>query len=210
MSSRILDLPPELRTQIWELVLVLPQPLSIGQSSQAPRNILQQPPLTRINRQTRSETLPIFYGQNSFLIEDSKLYDKSQMLQCWFRFNINKAAQKYTRKIVYSFRRYTTLNRNPELSAVHMSLNEGTGKLDFAIRGSVSEACVCTGMAELRKLAAEMPAAATPEDRAAVMWGGLITLQGSVIPGLRGVLEKRERAIERCGVVDYCGLFRRY
>ncbi|KAK5737170.1 hypothetical protein LTR17_006953 [Elasticomyces elasticus] len=191
-------LPPELRTQIWELVLVVPSPLIIRQTSQAPRTILRQPPLTRINRQTRSETLPIFYSQNSFLIEDPKLGDKSEVLQCWFRVNSNEVAQKYTKKVVYRFQRYTGLNRNTELSAVHMTLNE-TGKLDFAIQGSVSEACVCSLVADLQKLAAEMPVAATPEDRAAVMGGGLIALQGSIVPGLRGVLEKRERAIQRYG-----------
>ncbi|KAK3648883.1 hypothetical protein LTR56_003831 [Elasticomyces elasticus] len=54
-------------------------------------------------------------------------------------------------------------------------------------------------MAELRKLDAEMPAAATPDDMAAVMAAGLIALQGSIIPGLRSVLETRERAIQMYG-----------
>ncbi|KAK3648884.1 hypothetical protein LTR56_003830 [Elasticomyces elasticus] len=132
MFPRLLILPPELRTQIWELVLITPQPLNVGQSSPTPRTILQQPPLTRINRQTRSETLPSFYSQNSFLVDASKLEDKSEVLQCWFRVTINEVARKYTRKVVYSFQRYTTLDGELELSAVHMSLNEN-GKLDFAI-----------------------------------------------------------------------------
>ncbi|KAK5721887.1 hypothetical protein LTR15_006480 [Elasticomyces elasticus] len=198
MFPRLLILPPELRTQIWELVLITPQPLNVGQSSPTPRTILQQPALTRVNRQIREECLPIFYGQNTFLVEDSKLEDKSEVLQCWFRVNINEVARKYTRKVVYSFQRYTTLDGELELSAAHMSLNEN-GKLDFAIRGSVSEACVCAIMAELRKLDAEMPAAATPDDMAAVMAAGLIALQGSIIPGLRSVLEKRERVVQRYG-----------
>ncbi|KAK3701343.1 hypothetical protein LTR37_015565 [Vermiconidia calcicola] len=79
MATTFLSLPPELRTEIYFLTLPIGQQIDF--SSIAPREIelettfqwlqnfrskvqhgLQQPPLTRVCRQIRDETLPIFYG----------------------------------------------------------------------------------------------------------------------------------------------------
>ncbi|KAK3686816.1 hypothetical protein LTR37_019449 [Vermiconidia calcicola] len=79
MPTNFLSLPPELRTEIYFLTLDIGQQLDF--SSIAPREIelettfqwlqtfrskvqheLEQPALTRVCRQIRDETLPIFYG----------------------------------------------------------------------------------------------------------------------------------------------------
>ena len=68
----LLDIPPELRLQIYHHTLIKPHPYDIGQVAHFildKRSIcaqLAQPGLTRTNRVLRRETLPIFYGENAF------------------------------------------------------------------------------------------------------------------------------------------------
>lgn len=62
---RIMDLPKEIRTQIWRMVVVHPEVFvwpsePVGQ---------EQPDLAMVSRQVRTEVLPIFYGCNTFGIE---------------------------------------------------------------------------------------------------------------------------------------------
>ncbi|KAK5682811.1 hypothetical protein LTR17_027377 [Elasticomyces elasticus] len=111
-TPTLLGLPPELRNRIFELALVQPFAISIGQSVNRrlpdrtiahDRAILQQPPLTCVNRQTRSEGLAIFYGQNSFLIDHSKLNSCANVLKCWRAF-ASKAVQEHLTKVSYKFR----------------------------------------------------------------------------------------------------------
>ena len=77
-----MSLPPELHNQIYELVLVEATPLTLdgdkdgrnysykGQHTawfeQVANGAWLQPALTRVSHQIRMETLPIFYGQNTF------------------------------------------------------------------------------------------------------------------------------------------------
>ncbi|KAK3070140.1 hypothetical protein LTR53_010971 [Teratosphaeriaceae sp. CCFEE 6253] len=76
-QSRLLRLPPELRNRIYEYVLIVETPISRnlpprswwGTEAHILRDFataVRQPPLTRTCRVMRSETIPIFYGANTF------------------------------------------------------------------------------------------------------------------------------------------------
>ncbi|KAK3630384.1 hypothetical protein LTR56_006939 [Elasticomyces elasticus] len=74
-TSRLLALPAELRTSIWEYTFfpaaaegfaALPGcPVIIDESHEDSA----QPPITRVNRQIRNETLPMFYNLNTFIVD---------------------------------------------------------------------------------------------------------------------------------------------
>ena len=77
-SRGLLDLPPELRDQIYEY-LVLKQRNTITMlpnygSFQSPVSAAQ-PAICCVNRQIRAETLPMFYSNNLFLAEVSDSTD---------------------------------------------------------------------------------------------------------------------------------------
>ncbi|KAK4574877.1 hypothetical protein LTR86_001719 [Recurvomyces mirabilis] len=59
----LVTLPPELRNRIYELVLPVGQVIDI---LPAYNEAHQSPPITCVNRQLRRETLPIYYGNNTF------------------------------------------------------------------------------------------------------------------------------------------------
>ncbi|KAK3116245.1 hypothetical protein LTR53_003616 [Teratosphaeriaceae sp. CCFEE 6253] len=76
-QSLLLRLPPELRNHIYEYVLIVETPISRnlpprswwGTEAHILRQFataVRQPPLTRTCRVIRSETIPIFYGANTF------------------------------------------------------------------------------------------------------------------------------------------------
>ena len=62
----LLDLPPELRTTIWDLVL---EPYSAKIYFLDSTTRLQPPSLLQVNRFLRSETLPMYYGRTTFEFE---------------------------------------------------------------------------------------------------------------------------------------------
>ncbi|KAK4950757.1 hypothetical protein LTR10_010750 [Elasticomyces elasticus] len=78
MPPHLLTIPPELRTRIWELALeITDTPPVIRRDSANKDETLKvrsynvddqavQPSLTKTNRQVRVETLPMFYGRNTF------------------------------------------------------------------------------------------------------------------------------------------------
>lgn len=78
-SSRLLRLPPELRNQIWRLVLLCPQLLLV--TTQA--GPLIEPGLLRTSKALRDEAIRIFYLENTFLmpVDDSK----GSILTRWLR-----------------------------------------------------------------------------------------------------------------------------
>ncbi|KAK3630385.1 hypothetical protein LTR56_006938 [Elasticomyces elasticus] len=78
MPPHLLTIPPELRTRIWGLALeITATPTVICRDSANKDKTLKvrsynfddqavQPSLTKTNRQVRVETLPMFYGRNTF------------------------------------------------------------------------------------------------------------------------------------------------
>ncbi|KAK5682239.1 hypothetical protein LTS10_005365 [Elasticomyces elasticus] len=106
-TSRLLALPAELRSHIWELVL-LPKvfngdstvhgyALTVTKWNEDYRledgDKVQgaQPPITRVNRQLRSETLPTFYNLNTFEVDQSS-YNKRDKSMLWLRSQGESAA----------------------------------------------------------------------------------------------------------------------
>lgn len=64
-------LPAELRNRIYHLALVEDEPIEVTDNFGLilkPYAPSHQPALTRTSRQIRSETLPIYYGENAFLM----------------------------------------------------------------------------------------------------------------------------------------------
>lgn len=95
-----MDLPPELRTHIYEFALVEPSPLTLHSNMDPRRDAVKlttacndrvinlawlQPPLTRVCRQIRSEALPIFYFRNTFLDTAGTRYLHFSDLMIWLR-----------------------------------------------------------------------------------------------------------------------------
>lgn len=112
--ANLLSIPPEIRNRICMLVLVLGGPLTPSDGEKGPEGIrmievadseimewrgsdyteyhnygteawLKQPPLTRVCKQLREETLPIYYGANTFLMhvwenESEKIKGRTQKL----------------------------------------------------------------------------------------------------------------------------------
>lgn len=68
-ASKFLDLPPELRNDIYSYVLVYPGFITIR--PEAPH--VSEPALLAVNHQIRSEAVTVFYGENTFRINGSAL-----------------------------------------------------------------------------------------------------------------------------------------
>ncbi|KAK5721885.1 hypothetical protein LTR15_006478 [Elasticomyces elasticus] len=155
----LLGMPPEIRNHIFELVLITQKSLSIGHGwTRDPQGnsirsevLLQQPALARVNRQAREEALPVFYSQNSFLVDQAAFFKYFDRQNCYYAF-ANEKAQEYLEKLSYQhdLSRYAI---NSEPDSIEMTLDESK-RLRFEIRGPVSEVCVCDAMAKLRTLSA--------------------------------------------------------
>ncbi|KAK4899702.1 hypothetical protein LTR27_002968 [Elasticomyces elasticus] len=72
--SRLMNLPGELRNLIFEILLIDPRGIIIGSSDEKTHNVKRRdmlyatvtpPPITRVSRQLRDETLQVFYS-NTF------------------------------------------------------------------------------------------------------------------------------------------------
>ena len=80
----LLELPAELRNRIWEQVIVKEGPISLAPASDlADGEELEtgaQPALSRVCRQIREETLPMFYAHNIFRLhpENMRRYKASR------------------------------------------------------------------------------------------------------------------------------------
>lgn len=84
---RLLELPAELRDLIYDFALTSPKPLvtfHLDAYQKDSYTHATQPPLTRVSRQLRYETLPIYYSSNAFVLhtEGAKAEDAQHWLQC--------------------------------------------------------------------------------------------------------------------------------
>ena len=80
-------LPPEIRDAIYEFALTSDKPVVAFCLDHYQRDSYQeatQPPLTRVNRQIRRESLPVFYGCNDIVLhsDSSKASDTHRWLRC--------------------------------------------------------------------------------------------------------------------------------
>jgi len=81
----LLELPAELRDAIYEFALTSSKATVTFRLDPWQRDTYSQalqPPLTRVSRQLRQETLPVYYGSNTFVLhtEGSKCDDARQWL----------------------------------------------------------------------------------------------------------------------------------
>lgn len=65
-KTELLDLPAELRNNIWEYALSDPEPIRLTWSMVSGLSRVKQPALTAVSRQVRTESLAIFYHSNVF------------------------------------------------------------------------------------------------------------------------------------------------
>lgn len=78
---------------IYREALILKSPEGIEEDVRT----LAQPPLARVSKQLRTETLPIFYGENSFSIRMEGLHPQ--------RFQ----PQRYRRRVDAAYKRYIAM-----------------------------------------------------------------------------------------------------
>ena len=69
MTSGLLDLPPELRVQIWELAVGNDNEYYLRRRSNNKHLSLPEPPILQVTKQIRREALSAYFKQNSFRIE---------------------------------------------------------------------------------------------------------------------------------------------
>lgn len=85
--SRLLNLPQELRDLILSFALTSPKPVVSFRLDDYQKQKYQEatlPPLTRVNRQIRKESLPIFFTCNDIVLhtEKTKSDDTQEWLKC--------------------------------------------------------------------------------------------------------------------------------
>lgn len=83
----LLELPPELRDAIYEYACTSDATTVTFRLDKYQQGTYQeaiQPALTRVNRQVRVESLPVYYACNDFVMhtEESKAKDASRWLEC--------------------------------------------------------------------------------------------------------------------------------
>ncbi|KAK5690078.1 hypothetical protein LTR97_012563 [Elasticomyces elasticus] len=186
-TPTLLGMPAEIRNEIFELALIKPFALNIGYNINRQtydrtiarhRLILKQPPITLVNHQTRCEALAIFYGQNTFLIDNSNFNNSSDLLQCWRAF-ANNIAQGYITKLSYDFR----TSGCTKWSTVNLVLDEVRGP-EVNARGVVIYGCLCSVMSRLRELGNAVSAAVTSDQRYRAVENAVVELAERMIPGL--------------------------
>ncbi|KAK5720369.1 hypothetical protein LTR17_015086 [Elasticomyces elasticus] len=148
-TSRLLTLPAELRSHIWELALL---PKVAGGSSTVHGYALTltkwdedmrirqgekvqgtQPSITRVNRQLRSETLPMFYNLNTFEVE----HHMRDRANSWFTTQGESAAH-----IRSLYVRYDSWS----LETVHVRIGDCNGVIPSSAISIVCElGCDCHG-----------------------------------------------------------------
>lgn len=93
-TPRLLQLPPELRNQIWRLVLLSSQPILVI----TPAGPLVEPGLLRTSKALRNEAIGIFYEENVFHVPVGE-FDHSTLMR-WM--NSSPFRAKQTTKVLLS------------------------------------------------------------------------------------------------------------
>ena len=78
-DSLLLNLMPELRSQIYRMTVIKPAPIDITKSRQS-----DGPALLATCRQIRAEALSIYYAENTFFLEVRCDYNWAKKDLCWF------------------------------------------------------------------------------------------------------------------------------
>ncbi|KAK3648898.1 hypothetical protein LTR56_003816 [Elasticomyces elasticus] len=136
----LLELPAELRNQIFALAVVETEPQHLFTLSVAAcgfKASFHQPALTRVNRQIRSEALSIFYGQSVFRIDDD-LPPPARNTQVKGIFKAR--AFKHVRSIIYRFNASSFTVSKPNEIGIHLD-EEGT--LQYRVEGRIRLNCIC-------------------------------------------------------------------
>ncbi|KAK4959801.1 hypothetical protein LTR10_002689 [Elasticomyces elasticus] len=149
-TPTLLGLPPELRNRIWELAVVDDLPIQAHQmttpgiwAQRSERTLPQQPAITQVDHQNRSETLPIFYGQNVFWIPHKTSGVNDMTATSWWESFTNESAQKYVNHIIYTL--YDTLlfsNATSEYVEISIRVTKQAGTR-FEIEESSRNICLC-------------------------------------------------------------------
>lgn len=87
-KSRLLDLPPEIREHIFTFAVTSEKPIvtfRLDTFQQDSYEEASQPTITRVSRQVRRETLPLFYECNEFIIHTEG--QKAEDAYCWLHYN---------------------------------------------------------------------------------------------------------------------------
>lgn len=80
--SPLLESPPEIRNSIFGPLLTYSDPLPVTLSDSYDNTTFYKPPICQVCREIRYETLPVYYGVNTFEIRDpvKSLYNSSARL----------------------------------------------------------------------------------------------------------------------------------
>ncbi|KAK4893562.1 hypothetical protein LTR27_008029 [Elasticomyces elasticus] len=184
----LLELAAELRNQIFALAVVEPEPqhlFLLDSASGGLRASFQQPALARVNRQIRSETLPIFYGQNVFRL-DEDLPQATPGVQV--SAIIKVPACKQVRSIV--FRYNLSFAKESKDNAIGLQIDED-GALQYRVEGLGKIYCACALHSTLADLTRPRATESGKE--------GVITLPNAILSLYRGVVPGLKRSFGLCG-----------
>ncbi|KAK4919046.1 hypothetical protein LTR49_013217 [Elasticomyces elasticus] len=200
----LLELPPELRNSIFELTVISPQPLPaqllqrsliriLSHGTKLMSKVLPEiPEIARTNRRVRDEVLPVFYNSNTFVSNQDELADSRQVMSWWSHF-AKGDAPKHIANIEYAFKW-----RNGEQysrSVIRIRRNAAR-EVHIAVQGDAEQACLCSAMGRLRKVAATTEGSTAVERAQRGMSKVLYALVGTIIVDLIKVLEMRSAFID--------------
>ena len=124
----LLELPAELRNYIYELAMSSDLLVVVGPESEPDHG--HQSALTKVNRQTREETLPIFYGKNTFRVTELFQDDEWIMLKRWLSAIRNHSCLIRTMQVSFCDAHwvYLEISSGPRHSACYRLVDEDSRK----------------------------------------------------------------------------------